>query len=84
MTGGTGFLGCKVAHTLQAQGDTVRILGRDPARCAQMEENNIEVMRGDLRDADTVYAACVGMEAVCHAGALSAPWGKKRIFTLSM
>ena len=80
VTGGTGFLGCKAALALQAQGDTVRILGRNPTICAQMEAGNVEVIRGDLRNADTVTAACAGMEAVCHAGTLSAPWGPKNDF----
>jgi 2-alkyl-3-oxoalkanoate reductase len=33
-----------------------------------------------LRDGTAVEAACEGMNVVCHAGALSAPWGKRDDF----
>ena len=37
-------------------------------------------MRTDLRDRDAVIAACAGVDAVCHVGALSAPWGRAADF----
>lgn len=80
VTGGTGFLGGHVARDLQARGEWVRVLGRNPTQCERLEELKIEVVRGDLRDAECVMAACKGMDAVVHAGALSAPWGKKQEF----
>jgi nucleoside-diphosphate-sugar epimerase len=38
------------------------------------------VMQADLRDREAMLAACAGREAVCHAGALSAPWGPRSNF----
>lgn len=80
VTGGTGFLGGHVARSLQARGDFVRVLGRNPVQCDRLQAEGIEVVRGDLRDEEQVLAACKGMEAVVHAGAFSAPWGAKSDF----
>ena len=80
VTGGTGFLGGHVARDLRERGEAVRVLGRNLAQCERLQELGIEVVRGDLRNAECVMAACKGMDAVVHAGALSAPWGSKREF----
>ena len=69
-----------MALALQAQGDIVRVLGRNPIQCDLLARQDIEVIYGDLRDPETVDRACKGMAAVCHAGALSAPWGRKSDF----
>jgi nucleoside-diphosphate-sugar epimerase len=37
-------------------------------------------VEADLRDHAAVMRACIGVDAVCHAGALSSPWGKRRDF----
>src|SRR5262249_46317462 len=39
-----------------------------------------DVVRADLRDRVAVAAACAGVDAVCHVGALSAPWGRAADF----
>jgi nucleoside-diphosphate-sugar epimerase len=75
VTGGTGFLGGYVVHALLARGDEVRVLGRNPDACAALEALGVDVRRGDLREREVVMDACAGMDSVCHAGALSAPWG---------
>ncbi|MCC2670442.1 MAG: NAD-dependent epimerase/dehydratase family protein [Armatimonadetes bacterium] len=83
VTGGTGFLGGCVVRALLARGDTVRVLGRNPAACAALEQLGVEVRRGDLREQTVVVDACQGMDAVCHAGAFSAPWGEPAEFLAS-
>ncbi|MGV3723921.1 MAG: NAD-dependent epimerase/dehydratase family protein [Actinomycetota bacterium] len=80
VTGGTGFLGGHVARALLARGDLVRLLVRSPSAAAALVEVGAEVVPGDLRSASTVAAACAGVDAVCHAGALSSPWGKAADF----
>ena len=74
VTGGTGFLGLHVVRRLQAEGRFVRVLARDTS--AASLPAGVEVARGDLRDARSVHAACVGVDAVVHSGALSQPWGR--------
>jgi nucleoside-diphosphate-sugar epimerase len=75
VTGATGFLGRRLTHALLAHGEAVRILVRNPAAAKELVESGAELWSGDLREAETVSEACSGMEAVVHAGALSAPWG---------
>lgn len=82
VTGGTGFLGAHVVRALLDVGHIVRVLARDPARApfVPSERGVVECMRGDLRDAPSVHAAAVGVDALVHAGALSAAWGAAREF----
>ncbi|HLJ54300.1 MAG TPA: NAD-dependent epimerase/dehydratase family protein, partial [Chthonomonadaceae bacterium] len=80
VTGATGFLGGCLARALLARGDSVVALGRDAARCAALARAGAEVVRADLRDSAAVSAACMGIDRVCHAGALSAPWGRRAEF----
>jgi 2-alkyl-3-oxoalkanoate reductase len=83
VTGGTGFLGQNIVTYLQMQGHCIRVLGRDETVCAQLTAGGVEVVRADLRDGPAVRNACANMDAVCHAGALSAPWGRLADFHAS-
>jgi UDP-glucose 4-epimerase len=74
ITGGAGFIGANIAHTLVGRGETVRILddfstGR-PQNLAGIEDR-IEVVRGDLRDPGAVERAVRGVEIVLHQAALN-------------
>jgi nucleoside-diphosphate-sugar epimerase len=80
VTGGTGFLGQHLARTLLQRGCEVFILGRDFSTSAPLLEAGARPIQADLRDRPAVLAACAGMQAVCHAGALSAPWGPRSEF----
>ena len=80
VTGGTGFVGRHLVRALLRRDHIVRVLGRDPASCRELEAEGVEVMRGDLRDAPVVVSACDGIDAVFHVGALSAPWGRRADF----
>jgi nucleoside-diphosphate-sugar epimerase len=80
VTGGTGFVGRRLAEALLASGHAVRVLGRNEAACRDLAAAGAEVVRGDLRDAAAVTAACHGCAAVYHVGALSAPWGRSADF----
>jgi UDP-glucose 4-epimerase len=73
VTGGAGFIGSNLVHALVARGDDVRVLdnfstGRDENLAGVASE--IDLRRGDLRDADTVAKAVQGVEVVFHQGAL--------------
>ena len=77
VTGATGFLGVHTCRELLSRGHEVRAFGRD---FTKFSIPGAEQTRGDLRDADSVFRACSGMDAVVHAGALSSPWGKLEEF----
>lgn len=80
VTGGTGFLGRHVAMALLARGHGVRAMGRNMAAIPDVLAAGAAPVRADLRDRDAVAAACAGVEAVIHAGALSEPWGPRAEF----
>ena len=80
VTGATGFVGRHLVRALLRRDHVVRAFGRDPVAGRELEVEGAEVTRGDLRDRAAVFAACDGMEAVYHVGALSAPWGRRADF----
>ena len=73
ITGGAGFIGSHLTRTLLEEGAKVRVLdnfstGKE-ANLAGVA-GDLEVIRGDLRDLETVRAAVAGMEVVLHQAAL--------------
>jgi dTDP-L-rhamnose 4-epimerase len=76
VTGGAGFLGSYVADALLAAGHKVRALdnlssqvhGEDAQRPAYLDPE-VELIRGDVRDAGKVRAALRGVDAVVHFAA---------------
>lgn len=77
VTGGGGFLGRHIALRLHELGHTVTTLGRHPYPDLPDYLNQIQA---DLRDPSALQAACRGMDAVFHSGALSGIWGPPRDF----
>ncbi len=74
ITGGTGFLGHHIAERLLEDGHTLTLLGRTAS--SNTPQRGLFSLRCDLRHRAAVIAACRGQDAVIHAGALSAPWGR--------
>src|SRR5260370_2284392 len=79
VTGGTGFLGQHLVRALLAKGHSMHVLGRNftSAGAQQLVAGGAIPITADLRDRVAVEAACTGIEVICHAGALSAPWGRR-------
>lgn len=75
VTGGGGFIGRHLVQQLVQRGATVRSLGRRPQ--AELAQLGVEVLCGDLTDADFLYKACAGMEAVFHVAAKAGIWGPR-------
>jgi nucleoside-diphosphate-sugar epimerase len=80
VTGGTGFLGKHLTAVLLQRGHSVRLMGRNFATAKVLLEQGARPIAVDLRDREGVTAACAGAEVVFHAGAFSAPWGKRSDF----
>ena len=78
VTGATGFTGGHLARWLAARGDHVRVLvrprlGSDPGRSVThswVDATQIEVVAGDLTDADAVKRATDGVDVVYHIAAI--------------
>lgn len=69
VTGGTGFLGAALVRRLVQEGHTVRVLdnnSRGAVRKLGDAANHIELIEGDIRDANIVSKAVKGVESVCH------------------
>jgi nucleoside-diphosphate-sugar epimerase len=74
ITGGSGYIGSLLAKELLENGHGVRVLdsllhGQEDI-AAEQEQAGIEVVRGDIRDADARARALQGAEAVVHLAAI--------------
>jgi UDP-glucose 4-epimerase len=68
ITGATGKVGSRLTRRLAQHGNQVRALVRDRAR-ADFGYDGIEVVEGDLLNADSLTAAVRGVDAVVHCAA---------------
>jgi nucleoside-diphosphate-sugar epimerase len=72
VTGGAGFIGSSLAHTLVVRGDEVRVfdsfLTGNDENLADLPD--VEVVRGDLRDLDALRLSMTGVERVLHQAAV--------------
>jgi NADH dehydrogenase len=77
VTGGTGFVGTRVVHAIRAGRHDVRALVRDPGskEAKTLAAWGVELVPGDMTDADSVRRAAGGVDAVVH---LVAILGQKR------
>ncbi|HEY8442482.1 MAG TPA: NAD-dependent epimerase/dehydratase family protein [Xanthobacteraceae bacterium] len=69
VTGGSGFIGSALVKALLAQNESVRVFddnSRGSLRRLDGVEQDIEFVRGDIRDADAVAEAMRGMDEVHH------------------
>src|SRR6266478_423488 len=70
VTGASGFVGGAVARALLQRGAAVRVLLRAGSSPNLPEAAEVEIARGDLRDAQAVCAAARGCDAIFHVAAL--------------
>jgi len=74
VTGATGFLGWHVARKLIERGHRVRALARPGSRVRELDE--VEVVSGDLRDAESLARATAGCGVVFHVAADYRLWAR--------
>ena len=73
VTGGGGFLGGAIVTRLVDRGWDVRTLQR--GHYDKLDALEVEQMRGDIADAETVSRAVDGCDIVFHVAAKVDPWG---------
>jgi nucleoside-diphosphate-sugar epimerase len=69
VTGGSGFIGAALVKALVRRGETVRVFddhSRGAARRLSEVEDDIELVKGDIRDAAALDTAMAGIEEVHH------------------
>ncbi|HET7543609.1 MAG TPA: NAD(P)-dependent oxidoreductase [Polyangiaceae bacterium] len=69
VTGATGKVGSRLAGRLAKRGHHVRALVRDPLRAAHLRAAQLELVQGDLLDADSLATAVRGVDALVHCAA---------------
>lgn len=74
MTGGTGYLGGRIAQALVENGHEVRLLVRDRTRAPEFHERGFDTVIGTLAKPDWLDAALAGRDAVVHTAALVKNW----------
>ena len=74
VTGGGGFLGMYIVEQLLDAGHQVRVFCRGSYDA--LKRLNVDVVRGDVRDGDSVALACDSVETVFHVAAIPGVWGE--------
>ena len=70
ITGGTGFVGSRIVHALRAESRPVRCLVRRPERASQLRAWGVDLVQGDVTDAESLKRATEGVDAVIHLVAI--------------
>ena len=70
VTGGTGFVGGHIVRRLRVEGRPVRCLVREPGKASGLANLGVELVRGDVADAESLKRATAGCEVVVHLVAI--------------
>lgn len=80
VTGGTGFIGGALVDRLLREGASVRVLARPSPRAQALAKRGLEVIQGDLSNAQALDEAARGAEVVFHAAAMVEGAGSRKDF----
>lgn len=69
VTGGAGFIGSNIAHTLQEEGHEVRVLDDLSTGFRENVGDTMELFEGEVSDEDLVRKAVDGVDVVFHQAA---------------
>ncbi|QZY54023.1 NAD-dependent epimerase/dehydratase family protein [Crassaminicella profunda] len=83
VTGGTGFLGERLAMRLISMGYGVTVVGRNKIKGKELEKLGINFIPLDLADQEKTIAVCKNQSYIFHCAALSSPWGRYKDFYAS-
>lgn len=74
VTGATGIVGWNIVTALCADGQRVRVLARDVERTRAVLPATVDVVSGDLGDAESLIRAVAGYDTVFHAAGMPEQW----------
>jgi nucleoside-diphosphate-sugar epimerase len=81
VTGASGFIGSHLVKRCMQQGYRVKALVRKGnASIAGLKLEGVEVVEGDIRQAEAVNRAVNGADLVFHSAALTSDWGSLKDF----
>lgn len=66
LTGGTGYVGGRLLESLRAAGHRVRCLARRPEYLAPQVDPEVEVVRGDVLDRESLERALAGVDVAYY------------------
>lgn len=75
VTGATGLVGSHVAEEARRRGLRVRALVRPAADTTPLRQWGVELMPGDITDANAVRTAVAGASVIVHCAAKVGDWG---------
>jgi len=82
VTGASGFIGSHLVQRCMDEGYDVRALVRKGNACiASLMQEGVDVVEGDIRDAEAVNRAVNGCDLVFHVAALTSDWGALKDFS---
>ncbi len=76
VTGASGFVGSAVAKCLLQAGHEVRVLVRPTSSRMNLADPRLEIVEGDLRDADSIERAAKGIRYLFHVAADYRLWAR--------
>lgn len=75
VTGGTGFVGRHLVHSLVEKGEFVRMLVRKTSDVEEFNKLGVEVIHGDISDGNSLQGAVKDINIVYHLAAQVGKWG---------
>ncbi|SDE84516.1 type I polyketide synthase [Streptomyces griseoaurantiacus] len=75
VAGASGFIGGHLTRRLAEHGHRVRVLVRDGSDRSAFDGADVEIVTGDLGDADSLRRAASGVRHVYNCTGMSADWG---------
>jgi nucleoside-diphosphate-sugar epimerase len=80
VTGGSGFLGGRLAQMLADRGDTVRVLARPGNDLRHLEGPRFEIIQGSLSDIECMTRAVRGVTHIYHCAGCSTDWAPWSVY----
>jgi len=79
VTGGTGFIGISLVKKLNSLGHNLKLLIRETSDITPFQDlTNVDYIKGDVRDIESIYRAVDGIETIIHLAAYTGIWAKKK------
>ena len=75
VTGATGFIGSALVRALVSRGDAVRALVRPTSALDRLDGLEVEIVRGDVLQPETLACALEGVEVVHHLAGMLGRYG---------